>query len=73
MALGFEFADFGAGSRPYPFAVTAPLALANFQGRFDVNIAQLTAAAVIVALPIVVLYVALQRRFLVGVERSGGR
>ena len=29
MALGFEFADFGSGSRPYPFAVTAPLALAE--------------------------------------------
>jgi 2-methylcitrate dehydratase PrpD len=30
MALGFEFADFGAGSRPYPFAVTAPLAVAEW-------------------------------------------
>src|SRR5689334_18148053 len=29
MALGFEYADFGSGSRPYPFAVTAPLALAE--------------------------------------------
>jgi 2-methylcitrate dehydratase len=29
MALGFEFADFGSGSRPYPFAVTAPLAIAE--------------------------------------------
>jgi raffinose/stachyose/melibiose transport system permease protein len=52
---------------------TAPLALANFQGRFDVNVAQLTAAAVIVALPIVVLYVGLQRRFLAGVVRGGGK
>lgn len=43
---------------------TAPLALGNFQGRFDVNIAELTAAAIIVALPILVLYIALQRRFL---------
>jgi 2-methylcitrate dehydratase PrpD len=33
MALGFEFADYGAGSRPYPFAVTAPLALAEFGHR----------------------------------------
>jgi 2-methylcitrate dehydratase len=33
MALGFEFADFGAGSRPYPFAVTAPLALAEAEHR----------------------------------------
>ncbi len=29
MALGFEYADYGAGSRPYPFAVTAPLAVAE--------------------------------------------
>lgn len=29
MALGFEYADFGSGSRPYPFAVTAPLAMAE--------------------------------------------
>ena len=43
---------------------TAPLALGNFQGRFDVNIAELTAAAIIVALPILVLYIVLQRRFL---------
>jgi 2-methylcitrate dehydratase len=28
-ALGFEYADFGAGGRPYPFAVTGPLALAE--------------------------------------------
>jgi 2-methylcitrate dehydratase len=33
MALGFEYADFGAGSRPYPFAVTAPLALAESRHR----------------------------------------
>jgi 2-methylcitrate dehydratase PrpD len=33
MALGFEFADFGAGSRPYPFAVTGPLALAEARRR----------------------------------------
>ena len=29
MALGFEYADFGASSRAYPFAVTGPLALAE--------------------------------------------
>jgi 2-methylcitrate dehydratase PrpD len=29
MALGFEYADFAAGSRAYPFAVTGPLALAE--------------------------------------------
>jgi 2-methylcitrate dehydratase PrpD len=33
MALGFEYADFGAGSRPYPFAVTGPLALAESRRR----------------------------------------
>jgi raffinose/stachyose/melibiose transport system permease protein len=46
---------------------TAPLALANFQGRFTVNTAELAAAAIIVALPIVALYVVLQRRFIRGV------
>ena len=29
MALGFEYADFNGLGRPYPFAVTAPLALAE--------------------------------------------
>ena len=33
MALGFEYADFGAGSRPYPFAVTGPLAVAEAEHR----------------------------------------
>jgi len=33
MALGFEYADYGAGSRPYPFAVTAPLAIAESRQR----------------------------------------
>lgn len=33
MALGFEYADFGSGSRPYPFAVTGPLALAEAEHR----------------------------------------
>lgn len=33
MALGFEYADFGAGSRPYPFAVTGALALAEAEKR----------------------------------------
>jgi 2-methylcitrate dehydratase len=31
MALGFEYADYGAGSRPYPFSVNAPLCLAEFR------------------------------------------
>ena len=46
---------------------TAPLALANFQGRFQVNTAELAAAAILVALPIVLLYIVLQRRFMSGV------
>ena len=29
MALGFEYADFGRGGRPYPFAVTGPLVMAR--------------------------------------------
>ena len=33
MALGFEYADFAAGSRAYPFAVTGPLALAESRQR----------------------------------------
>jgi 2-methylcitrate dehydratase PrpD len=33
MALGFEYADFGGPGRPYPFAVTAPLALAEARHR----------------------------------------
>jgi raffinose/stachyose/melibiose transport system permease protein len=48
-------------------SATAPLALANFQGRFDINVTQLAAAAIIVALPIVLLYVGLQRRFIAGI------
>jgi raffinose/stachyose/melibiose transport system permease protein len=51
---------------------TAPLALANFGGRFEINVAELTAAAVIVALPIILLYIGLQRRFIAGVV-SGSR
>jgi 2-methylcitrate dehydratase PrpD len=39
MALGFEYADFGAGSRPYPFAVTAPLALAEAEHRTGESLA----------------------------------
>lgn len=31
MALGFEYADWGGGSRPYPFAVTAALSLAEMR------------------------------------------
>ena len=50
-----------------PTKQPAPLALASFKGRFTVNVSELTAAAIIVALPIVILYVFLQRRFIAGV------
>jgi 2-methylcitrate dehydratase len=33
MALGFEYADWGAGSRYYPFTVTGPLAVAESRHR----------------------------------------
>ena len=33
MALGFEYADYNGLGRPYPFAVTAPLALAESHAR----------------------------------------
>ena len=33
MALGFEYADFGRGGRPYPFAVTGPLVLSETRHR----------------------------------------
>jgi 2-methylcitrate dehydratase PrpD len=39
LALGFEYADFGAGSRPYPFAVTAPLAIAESRHRSGAELA----------------------------------
>lgn len=39
LALGFEYADFGAGSRPYPFAVTAPLAVAESRHRSGADLA----------------------------------
>jgi 2-methylcitrate dehydratase len=39
MALGFEYADFGAGSRPYPFAVTGPLTLAEAERRSGAELA----------------------------------
>jgi 2-methylcitrate dehydratase len=39
MALGFEYADYGAGSRPYPFAVTGPLAVAEAAHRSGKDLA----------------------------------
>jgi len=45
---------------------TAPLGLAFFQGQFTTQTSLLAAAATIIALPIVVLYLFLQRRFIAG-------
>ena len=45
---------------------TAPLGLSYFQGRYGADIASLSAASVIVALPVVVLYLFLQRHFIAG-------
>ncbi|MPN46142.1 hypothetical protein SDC9_193725 [bioreactor metagenome] len=45
---------------------TAPLGLAFFQGQHLTNYSLLSAAGVIVALPIAVLYFALQKRFISG-------
>jgi 2-methylcitrate dehydratase PrpD len=61
MALGFEFADFGAGSRPYPFAVTGPLALAEARQRSGKDL----------ALAIVIGYEVMGRVFRATFQRDG--
>ncbi|MBB5940372.1 carbohydrate ABC transporter permease [Streptomyces zagrosensis] len=45
---------------------TVPLGLAFFQGQHSSETALLAAAAVLIALPVVIVYVALQRRFIEG-------
>ncbi len=45
---------------------TAPAGLASFSGRFTTDIALVSAGAIIVALPIVVVFVAFQREFMRG-------
>ncbi|WP_193105523.1 carbohydrate ABC transporter permease [Brachybacterium sp. FME24] len=45
---------------------TAPLGLANFQGQYTAEIALLSAGAVIVALPMVIMFLFLQRHFIRG-------
>lgn len=45
---------------------TAPLGLAFFQGQYTSDFALLAAASVIVAAPVVITYIALQRRFIAG-------
>jgi raffinose/stachyose/melibiose transport system permease protein len=45
---------------------TVPLALAFFQGQHTADTSLLAAASVLIALPVVIVYVALQRRFIEG-------
>ena len=60
LALGFEYADYGAGSRPYPFAVTAPLAIAESHHRPGAEL----------ALAIVIGYEAMGRVFAATFDRG---
>ncbi|MET0642149.1 MAG: carbohydrate ABC transporter permease [Jiangellaceae bacterium] len=46
---------------------TAPLGLAFFQGQYTSGVALLAAGAVIVALPVVIVYLVLQRHFIQGI------
>lgn len=52
---------------------TAPLALAQFQSRYTVDVSAQAAAAIIIAAPILVLYVLLHRRFMAGFTGDQGR
>jgi 2-methylcitrate dehydratase len=63
MALGFEYADFGAGSRPYPFAVTGPLAVAESRQRPGKDL----------ALAIVIGYEVMGRVFAATFQRDDGQ
>jgi raffinose/stachyose/melibiose transport system permease protein len=46
---------------------TAPFGLASFSGRYTTNIALVSAAAVIVAIPILIVFIVFQREFMRGV------
>jgi raffinose/stachyose/melibiose transport system permease protein len=46
--------------------MTAPAGLASFSGRYTTEIALVSAAAVIVAIPILVVFIVFQREFLRG-------
>jgi raffinose/stachyose/melibiose transport system permease protein len=50
-----------------PAMQTAPVALGVFQGRFLVQINYMAAASLIVAAPVLILYVFFQRQFIKGV------
>lgn len=52
---------------------TAPLGLATFQGQYTAEIALLSAGAVIVALPMVVVFLVLQRHFIRGMLEGAMR
>ena len=45
---------------------TAPLGLSTFQGRYGVDVPSVSAAAVLVAAPVVIVYLLAQRQFLRG-------
>jgi raffinose/stachyose/melibiose transport system permease protein len=45
---------------------TAPLALAFFQGEYTTDYSLLAAAGTLIALPVIVLYLLLQRHFISG-------
>jgi raffinose/stachyose/melibiose transport system permease protein len=45
---------------------TVPLGLAFFQGQHSTDVALLSAACVLIALPVLVVYIALQRKFIAG-------
>lgn len=49
---------------------TAPLALAFFQGQYTQGTVLLSAAAVLVALPMIILYLLLQRHFIAGMTEG---
>lgn len=48
--------------------VTAPMSLATFQGQYTSDYTYLAAAAILTALPVVVVYVVLQRSFALGIS-----
>lgn len=52
---------------------TAPLGLAFFQGQYTSGVALLAAGAVIVALPVVMVYLFLQRHFIQGIVEGSAR
>jgi raffinose/stachyose/melibiose transport system permease protein len=52
---------------------TAPLGLAFFSGQYTTGVALLAAGAVIVALPVVILYLFLQRHFIQGIVEGSSK